>query len=240
MSPPILPVEVFETIIDFCRREPGLWESPQWIWQSYARLTACSLTCKDWLPRSRRNLYTIVILTDRPRFDTFAISIFQNLFLGNLVREVRVQSHDTYIPFAMSELLQKLPHVRSLVFDADISLYPHSYMVLVSRYPITSLSIWDLSIFPSWATLFNFIWAFPELSKLRLGSHLDGLPGKKDIVDELTLAKGARLTAIASRGRCSRLRTLELNVRLSGGLNLCHHPCGISDHIIPGHLVPMP
>ncbi|EIW56344.1 uncharacterized protein TRAVEDRAFT_49173 [Trametes versicolor FP-101664 SS1] len=83
-------------------------------------------------------------------------------------------------------------------------------MVLVSQYPITSLSIWDLSIFPSWATLFNFIWSFPELSKLRLGSHLDGLPGKKDVADELTLAKGARLSAIASRGRCSRLRTLEL------------------------------
>ncbi|OJT09752.1 hypothetical protein TRAPUB_13783 [Trametes pubescens] len=110
----------------------------------------------------------------------------------------------------MSELLQKLPNVYSLVFDTDISLYPTSYMVLMSQYPITCLSIWVLSLFPSWATLFNFIWVFPELSKLRLGSHLDGLPGKKDIVDELTLSKGARLSAIAARGRCSRLRTLEL------------------------------
>ncbi len=229
MSRPILPVEVCESIIDLCRREPGLWESPQWIWQSYARLTACSLTCKDWLPRSRRSLYTIVILTDPPRFDTFASSIFRNPFLGDFVREVRVQSHNAYIPFAMSELLQKLPNVYSLVFDTDISLYPTSYMVLMSQYPITCLSIWVLSLFPSWATLFNFIWVFPELSKLRLGSHLDGLPGKKDIVDELTLSKGARLSAIAARGRCSRLRTLELYVRLSGRLRLRRNLCGMPD-----------
>lgn len=207
-----LPVEISELIIDFCRRDPGTWEGPKWIWQSYAKLRACSLTCKAWLPRSRRNLFTIVVLTDLDRFQVFAACVFQDPFLAELVREFRVQAHQRYIPFAMAELIGKLPRVRSLVFDSDLSLYPPSYKVLLAQYPITTLSIWDLSIFPSWSSLFNFIWAFPKLHTLRLGSHLDGLPGKEDKVDELTPQKAARISAIAARGRCHGLRALELDV----------------------------
>ncbi|KAI0633162.1 hypothetical protein C8Q77DRAFT_1059126 [Trametes polyzona] len=113
----------------------------------------------------------------------------------------------------LAGFVKALPRVRFLVFDTDATLYPPKYLALTAQYPITSLSIWDLSIFPSWSSLFDFIWAFPYLANLRIGSHIDGLPGE-GTEEPLSILKASRLSAIANRGRCRQLRTLHLEASL--------------------------
>ncbi|KAI0772325.1 hypothetical protein BD413DRAFT_39899 [Trametes elegans] len=149
--------EVCENILIFCSKNPGSWEVSAWIWQSYVVLRACSLACRDWLPRSRLKLYSIVILTDSSRFDNFADTVVTNPFLADIILELRVRSHHKYILITSIELTTVLRSVRSLVFDTRLLLYPPRFNELVGRFPIRTLSIWDLSIFPSWSALFALV-----------------------------------------------------------------------------------
>lgn len=96
-----LPVEVCERIIDFV----GYGRSDRFHFPSHLNdLRACALTCRNWLPRSRLNLYRCVWFQERCQLERvsqniadhpFLAEFVQELFLGRPLKENPEQGHHT-------------------------------------------------------------------------------------------------------------------------------------------------
>lgn len=148
MNGPRLPVEVIEEIIDSCVSHAAVPNHEQ-VLRAYQVLCTCSLICRDLLPRSRKNLYSVVMFRCSEQVDKLLATLTSNPSLGELVRALRVDpsqdktSGGKYIPFARSELVSKVPNVQTLVVKVDWSLYPPWYHRLASLYPITELFLWS-------------------------------------------------------------------------------------------------
>ncbi|KAI0646626.1 hypothetical protein C8Q79DRAFT_680799 [Trametes meyenii] len=212
---PRLPDEICEYIID-----SAAWRSPPdtiFDWEDniddyYNILRACCLTCRSWLSRSRFHLYTIVTFERDEDPYLFLNTITARPFLAERVRFLRVHIRNAgYIPFAGTELVQKLRNVQSLrlaslSFTGFQEQYPPRYHELVtSRFPITTLNI--RAQFRKVGDLLRIIWAFRVLQTVVINSWLTSR--------SIQAEEAFRLCQVAGRNRhCVSLRKLELGSQL--------------------------
>ena len=94
-------------------------------WETYRILSACALTCSDWLPGAQCNLYDFVWIR-RNGIQRFIRTILTCPHLASFVREVRYspfRSYDsrthrsvTSKPLA-EDVIRHLVHLRSFAFD---------------------------------------------------------------------------------------------------------------------------
>ncbi|KAI0641940.1 hypothetical protein C8Q79DRAFT_1013843 [Trametes meyenii] len=206
-----LPNEVWDDVIDYCRsRSTGFFfgtsETPLGL--SYDVFRTCCLTCRAWVPRSRRNLYTILRFRRAFQVDTCFATITAHPFLADYVRVIWADSQEEYIPFARTDMVLKLRNVQSLMLDGDWKPYPpnHRYHELAARYPITHLTLGaQFQVKELVADLFRLIWAFDSLQNLHLDVDTEGY--------NITGAESFKISALAERrGRCRALKVLELGV----------------------------
>lgn len=176
---PHLPIEIYGLIIDDCASCAGA-QYPHLISDSYDTLRACSLTCVDWLPRSRFNLYSVVTFTRSNQVDKLCATLASNPCLGKYVRALRIDHCEgdmprvmEYIPFARYELVSRIPNVRILALrGVDWRVYPPRYHVLASCDPITELFMWTPLIRSPFDTL-RVILTFHRLEHLHVYLHPD-------------------------------------------------------------------
>ncbi|EIW56349.1 uncharacterized protein TRAVEDRAFT_72970 [Trametes versicolor FP-101664 SS1] len=71
---PRLPIEVCENVIDHCISRVDA-EHHEDVFESYGALLAFSLTCRNLLPRSRRNLYAVVMFTGSDQVDALCTTL---------------------------------------------------------------------------------------------------------------------------------------------------------------------
>ncbi|KAI0674630.1 hypothetical protein C8Q78DRAFT_607570 [Trametes maxima] len=177
----------------------------------YSVLRACCLTCRSWLSRSRFHLYTTVTFRRNADPDLFLSTITLRPFLAERVRFLRVHLRNVgYIPFARTELVQKLRNVQSLRL-ASLRIdgfrdYPPRYHELVSsRFPITTLNI--RAQFRKVGDLLRVIWAFRVLQDAVVNSWFTSR--------SIRAEEAFQLCEVAGRSRrCSSLRKLELGPQL--------------------------
>ncbi|KAI0675521.1 hypothetical protein C8Q78DRAFT_988102 [Trametes maxima] len=215
MVTPTLPNEVWDDVIDYyCGRVTesvgsfvGKSGAPP---VSYDTLRTCCLTCRAWLPRSRRNLYTILRFWRADQVGICFATITAHPFLADFVQAIWTDSQEEYIPFARTDMVFKLRNVQYLVLDGDWRPYPPNrrYHELAARYPITHLAIGaQFQAKELVADLFQIIWAFTGLESLHLDVDAEGC--------NITGADSFRISALAERRcRCKALKVLELSDRL--------------------------
>ncbi|KAH8093197.1 hypothetical protein BXZ70DRAFT_909186 [Cristinia sonorae] len=83
----LLPVELWETIIDFCAYEARRASNMR-------LLHACALTCRAWLQRSRLHLYATIHLQNEDQLQHFLSLVRSNPEAGTFVRELNVGTLD--------------------------------------------------------------------------------------------------------------------------------------------------
>ncbi len=215
-----LPDEVCEEIIDKCRSflDGGDW-APE---ESYQVLLACSLTCQAWLPRSRLRLYSALLFRHHRDVGSFLETIAVHPFLADLPRTMCINSTQEYIPFASTELAQKLPNIRTLWLVVNWALYPSKYDAIVAQYSITQLYI-NFQSLNTVRYLPRLVYTLPNLRQLHTVSTSHGRilkPPAESFCPPLSDADVLRTTLplTQSRGRTVGLLTLEIEVRARLGM----------------------
>ncbi|KAI0363696.1 hypothetical protein BV20DRAFT_975369 [Pilatotrama ljubarskyi] len=196
-SPRLLLDICQEGVIDRCADQLYTWQSgrvafPGWLnpqAEVYETLKACSLTCRDWLYRSRHHIYSVVVFRRYDHVASFLATVDAQPFLADHTRVLWIQvAHhyghmrqvklppglDGYIPFARKDLVQRLRNVRTLILDVPWNRYPPGYHHSAGRYPITDLYL--INEFPSPTSLFPLLRSFRNLDRLHMlphGWHLD-------------------------------------------------------------------
>ncbi|KAI0772324.1 hypothetical protein BD413DRAFT_39871 [Trametes elegans] len=176
MTPPRLPDELCELVIDHCSR--GI-DTPDLISDSHSVLRACCLTCRAWLPRSRLQLYSCIRFRRHDQVDAFLETITALPFLGNHAEQLSVSpdiATEAYIPFARTELVQRLRRVRTLVLFVSWDKYPPGYHALAAQYPITELHL--LVSFRRESDLFRVLSAFRNVERLHASPWLSRADGR--------------------------------------------------------------
>ncbi len=171
MQRALLPIDVCERIIDSCNSCPRFFYP-----QHLADLGACALTCQDWLPRSRLNLYSSVRLRNARQLYAFLNTIAAHPFLADFVQELVVgrstmtpdNPSERYLPFAHAALVSALRGVRRLhLCHYQWQAHHPRYIQLAARYPIVELSLLG-GTYQTLADVFRVVWAFEHLQVLRL------------------------------------------------------------------------
>ncbi|KAI0676067.1 hypothetical protein C8Q78DRAFT_367116 [Trametes maxima] len=229
---PHLPDEICETVIDWCHQAiySAVW-IPE-IQAVYDVLLSCCLACRIWLPRSRLNLYSVIMLRTYDQVGLFLKTVIAHPFLADFVHTLHVRYYYTsdlgvpiqeaeckpedgcgYVPFAHPGLVQNLRNLRSLVLGPVLmwDAFPPGYHRLISGWPITELrlSVW----FQSLTHLFHLVWAFPNLERL----HLVRLLFRQRPLSD---AEYARINTLAAKRQfCKRLRRIEFEHDYTALLN---------------------
>ncbi|KAI0640799.1 hypothetical protein C8Q79DRAFT_1015021 [Trametes meyenii] len=217
-----LPDEVGEQVIDWCHRAiySAIW-IPE-VQAVYDVLRACCLTCRTWLPRSRLNLYSVIMLRTYDQVGLFLKTIIAHRFLADFAHTLHVRYYYTsdsdmpvqeaeckpedgcgYVPFAHPELVRNLRNLRSLVLGPVLmwDAFPPDYHRLIAGWSITELrlSAW----FQTLTHLFHLVWAFPNLERLHLVRLLFHQP-------PLSEAEFTRIATFTTKRQfCKRLRRVE-------------------------------
>ena len=205
MSACCLPLEILEIAIDMLGRGTG----------SYASLCACALTCTDWLPRSRLNLYYDVTLSDDEALSLFVRTLSHNPPLGLLVRQFCVGSsaHASYLSFAQGILVRCMRNLRSLTLWVDWHNYPPKFHQLVSQLPIKELHL--QREFQSIGRLFQLLWVLSGLESVNLGLF---------VCDALSAVEYERLSVLRERRGCCNLTHLSLSFNVSDCVDVEANP----------------
>lgn len=168
-----LPIDVCERVIDMITT--GSHHSRTFYPLYLNDLCACALTCSDWLPRSRLNLYRQVRIRERNDLDRFSETILVDQpFLANLVQELVLghppekKERTGYVPFAEIALVHALRNVRVLTLsNFNWHALHHQYHREAAQYPVVELNIIGGS-FNALPDLLRVIWAFQQLRSLTL------------------------------------------------------------------------
>ncbi|KAH9886227.1 hypothetical protein C8Q73DRAFT_283667 [Cubamyces lactineus] len=166
------PQEIYDILIDHCRRDTPT-------------LLQCALTCRAWLPRSRYNLYHIVILRQREQLTGFSRTLAIAPQIADLVQELVLappgEDQPTIVRSATAVLAYKLPHMRKFSIvqppfmypdvrgQVEISLRTACYLALFPR--LTHLALIDVSL-SSFLDFVRLITALPYLTTLECRSIL--------------------------------------------------------------------
>ncbi|KAI0673241.1 hypothetical protein C8Q78DRAFT_710862 [Trametes maxima] len=142
-----VPDEIWDLVIDYYEAQLDL---NQWLIEerfrpvldSYRTLCSCCLVCTAWLPRSRRNLYTTLILRRYEQIDQLLFALSSHSALSCHTRTLCVYSKQEFIPFAKFELVSQLTYVNTLLTWVDWRLYPCHYPESIGRYPVSKLFLW--------------------------------------------------------------------------------------------------
>lgn len=139
-----------------------------------ATLLSCSLTCRAWLPRSKRRLYHLLELwgIDGRRLDKLVVLIDRDPEVSNAVRKVRIEDapgpkRDTVHSGAVLVVLAgKLPRLTSLILhDAAIDASPARLPMLAGFPALTSLELISVT-FTSYVAFQRTIAAASGLKRL--------------------------------------------------------------------------
>ena len=169
---PTLPVETWEQVIDSCNipHQEFVDKSPTRRLSTYATLRACSLTCKAWHPRSRKNLFRFVQLSTETQVDLLIRTLVEQPFLAGFVVGMEhyepPEARTNYVPLSRAPLPQILRNCRSLKVHL-LNSHHITYILSLSFFVhITELEI--LIDGHSISTLLHLIWSFPDIHHLVL------------------------------------------------------------------------
>ena len=174
-----LPIEVCESIIDYCHNIPHRWwDTPAIFKETYDTLRACTLVCSAWFPRSRRNLLRDVRLGSFDHVHLLLRLVTEKPRLAGLVTAIVIVG-GKYVPFARFPLPGLLPNCRRLTVTQfpqywRWNVYPPGYSRSISDFRwLTELELTIDRL--SAPELFHIIWSLPLLCSLELvdnfGSH---------------------------------------------------------------------
>lgn len=162
---PLLPLEVFEHVVGFV----GFTLSGEkWAFGiGYAKtLHSCTLVCRDWVPKSRIQLYKLVVLDNKRRAVGFATTVAAAPPLGQYTQELRVnlkEKHEDWIYMIHQILPPLLPNLSRLEYSQLPSLHSVFFSLAPRFKSISSLRIYSLKS-----------WSFREIARL-----LNGFPNLK-------------------------------------------------------------
>ncbi|KAI0651049.1 hypothetical protein C8Q79DRAFT_931175 [Trametes meyenii] len=217
--PSRLPQEILDFILDYHQIQISCMFTKSYnnITSSYDALRGCCLTSPSWLPRSRQNLYSTVLLQSYQQVNSFLDTVRSQPFLASLVRSLGFsdkgprnpdREKHSFVPFGRSELARRLPNIHTLMLDLDWRQYPPKYCMLSALYPVTELYLGVQSELKELAHLIRVMWAFSDLQIIRLYERYgwDSVPWKTwSDADTVNLEQAAQ-----RRACCRSLRTLEI------------------------------
>ncbi|KAI0710596.1 hypothetical protein C8Q76DRAFT_738028, partial [Earliella scabrosa] len=162
-----LPIEIWEHIIDSCRK-PQDWYERMW----YHTWRQTALVCSAWLPRSRLNLLYEVELSDASDVDLLLRTLQEAPHFADMVHRLSVNTYiKSYQPLARMPLVLLLKNCVALrLYDtdwaeiypsrhADRFLHPWSGRIVELRLAICSGAL---------RTIIRFIWSLHHLQDLWL------------------------------------------------------------------------
>ncbi|KAI0704578.1 hypothetical protein C8Q76DRAFT_177661 [Earliella scabrosa] len=179
MSHSLLPIEIWEHIIDSCHS--GLLRKWGEAEGSYATWRQTALVCSAWHPRSRLNLLYHVKLVDSSNVDLLLRTLVETPHVADLIVRLTVDGSGQYVPFARMPLPLLLKKCVALnLLGIDWNQYP-------PRYADTGLYRWsgvvELCLKVRSSVLrasLRFIWSLQQLHDLSLSWSGDvGLPTEK-------------------------------------------------------------
>ncbi|KAJ7493792.1 hypothetical protein FB451DRAFT_1491198 [Mycena latifolia] len=158
-----LPIELVERIIDTAASHPPT-------------LAACSLVCKEWLPRSRHHLFASLDLSAHWTPEPNAVTAFMKIIDAPM-------ANSTLVPYVTGVVLAKrswgmTPVQRILAILAQSGIRPGFLHINCPTYepthlPIFSVSLVHLALYlhndMPMATLVDHVCAFPMLESLYVG-----------------------------------------------------------------------
>ncbi|KAI9065008.1 hypothetical protein FKP32DRAFT_540742 [Trametes sanguinea] len=232
---PVLSVDLWEEVIDFCvppllgffANRRRLRHS---VVESAATLLACALTCREWLPRSIFNLYSVcVVLEDSRSVDRLVDIMTVRPHLAGFVRILWISPEEfrsprsrlsfpleQYIPFARAELVHKLRNLHTIAYLGRFRWpCPGSCNLHIAQYRSLRTLYLD-SRFPSPVEMFRLVWTLEGLRHLHLHrARLDSCP------DGSLVPACQRLQDLAARRpRCKSLESLMIDWDSSGVPNI--------------------
>ena len=177
--PPILPLEVYERIIDWCAVIDLDWK-----WHRHPRqarripnnrlVLACALVCRSWLPRARNQLLSSIEVLVSSEFNRLCKCIRPSDSLGQFIRSLKLgRLLATPIPNAWIHLLpQQLSSTLSCLSEMTLINCPFpthtSFVMLLSGFKsLTTLTLISCD-FTTFTDLARILLAFSSLSSLSL------------------------------------------------------------------------
>ena len=202
---PVLPAEITDIIIDHLHDQPHA-------------LSACSLTCSNWLPRSRLHRFRDVELMDTSKFSSFAALITGAPEIGDCVKKLVFRSHcdehthNYHVPGLGEPSCDRVcyPNVRTVVaaardlrelridglplalFSAVSSSVESVSLSFVSMPPAADLTRWIRSL-PSLRSLAVDLLAFESDHRIEFEIP-EGAPAVAHSLDELQVSFVASLS----------------------------------------------
>ncbi|KAI0829949.1 hypothetical protein BC628DRAFT_1085103 [Trametes gibbosa] len=208
----LLPIEVYERVIDLTATEPPLWTSEK----EYDTFRSCALVCRAWRPRSQWNLFYSIHLNRASQVDRL-LSIFsthpplldliQYVHVGKFDIETRPTvehlTRDPYIPFANGRLTRALrnAHVFRLSGLTWFN-YPPVYTSLFRQFKgLVELQL-NSVVFGSAGDVIRMAWNCPTLETLVIQyCRFNHAPSE---------AESARLQASRRTNSCTHLQRIDL------------------------------
>ncbi|KDQ55260.1 hypothetical protein JAAARDRAFT_196108 [Jaapia argillacea MUCL 33604] len=155
--PPSLPQELIDIIIDNLDDD-------------LEALRACSLTCRDWLPFSRKHLFDTLALENLD-FCQLPVFILSNPLLAQNVRNLRLTSLHTHSHFHDVRLICLIPYLKNITrlrLDGTVwnELSQDTKRVICTEFPsVRALALFDCQ-FSSLEELPALVNAYPLLQEL--------------------------------------------------------------------------
>lgn len=165
-KPTTLSVEVWEHIIDIVSQTFLQFSRRQ-------TLSACALTCRSWVPRSRLHLYSSVFL-DTDQIKAFIVSMALNPSNGRFVRRLvlrgtydrpKRQADLILVPVRLPDRLPNLVHIS--FFDIRFSVLHSSFFDHLCRFRKVRCIVCSGATSSSLHRVAQLVRCFPRLERLR-------------------------------------------------------------------------
>ena len=178
--PSTIPVEICELIIDIIKEEHQSRNISGRIQTS--TLNACCLTCRDWLPKARKHLYTVVWLSAN-KINKFTRSISSNPSIGDLVRGLWLYHVDGNPQHELSLVPWQLPHrlsnlTRIGFHSVNFGHIHPRFFDLLRRFESVTTVICTFVQFSSLHQIPRLVMAFSNLKNF--GCNYQTFPGRED------------------------------------------------------------
>lgn len=176
-----LPLEVCENVIDYVSFDS--WTTVEFS-QSYPTtsqsLHACTLVCRDWLPRARINLYRYIHLDSKHKTAQFVWTLSTRPPLGEYVDHLCIDcftDHAGPNGWIYYDLRTLLPNIRKLEYRSLPTL--HSiFAITISQFStVRSLYLRDL-VYQSFRETVHVVNALRHLEELTIASCRWKTPGR--------------------------------------------------------------
>ncbi|KAJ3478663.1 hypothetical protein NLI96_g9604 [Meripilus lineatus] len=182
MSPPQLPTEIWERVIDWIPIFDGL--GYRWMHNTTTKntLSACSLVNWSWLPRARFHLFIHVELTTTRQSQAFLSILLRFPSASKGVKQLAIfpskpdsttakiePSHYNWVYNILATLPNFLTELESLIFTELPDLHP-TFIVMASRFrSVRELQLLELDKM-SFSEVVRLINRFPRLQVLNIAN----------------------------------------------------------------------